>query len=136
MKGKLIKTVAMALAIALFAACGGGDEPRNSTTDAGTETSRTETMADARTPAPMPTRPKRIDHLLTPTALTEPAKTAELEAKRAGGEPASNEAAKATTGRPMTIAELVPEDPRTNDQVMLQDIYDQIDLEQFALAGC
>ena len=33
----------------------------------------------------------------------------------------------------MTIAELVPEDPRTNDRVLLQDIYAQIDLEQFAL---
>ena len=133
MKGKLMKTVAMALAIAIFAACGGGDEPRNSTTDAGKGTSQTETRADARTPAPMPTRPKRIDHLLTPTALPEPAKTAEPEAKQADGEPTSNEAAKAVIGHPMTIAELVPEDPRTNDQVLLQDIYAQIDLEQFAL---
>ena len=31
------------------------------------------------------------------------------------------------------IAKLVPEDPRTNDRVLLQDIYAQIDLEQFAL---
>ena len=128
---------AMALAIALFAACGSGDEPRNST-DAETETSRTETSAAARTPEPMPTRPKRIDHLLTPTALPgaikeKPAKTAEPEAKQAGREPASNGAEKAVTGDPKTIAQLVPEDPRTNDQVLLQDIYAQIDLEQFTL---
>ena len=133
-----MKAGAMALAIALFAACGSGDEPRNST-DAETATSRIETRAAARTPAaPMPTRPKRIDHLLTPTALPgaikeKPAKTAEPEAKQAGGEPTSNGAEKAVTGDPKTIAQLVPEDPRTNDQVLLQDIYAQIDLEQFAL---
>ena len=137
MKRKLMKAGAMALAIALFAACGSGDEPRNST-DAETGTSRTETSAAARTPEPMPTRPKRIDHLLTPTALPgaikeKAAKTAEPEAKQAGGEPTSNGAEKAVTGDPKTIAQLVPEDPRTNDQVLLQDIYAQIDLEQFAL---
>ena len=132
-----MKAGAITLAIALFAACGSGDEPRNST-DAETETSRTETSAAAKTPAPLPTRPKRIDHLLTPTALPgaikeKPAKTSEPEAKQADGEPTSNGAEKAVTGDPMTIAELVPEDPRTNDQVLLQDIYAQIDLEQFAL---
>ena len=137
MKRKLMKAGAMARAIALFAACGSGDEPRNST-DAETETSRTETSAAARTPEPMPTRPKRIDHLLTPTALPgaikeKSAKTSEPEAKQAGGEPTSNGAEKAVTGDPKTIAELVPEDPRTNDQVLLQDIYAQINLEQFAL---
>ena len=132
-----MKAGAITLAIALFAACSSGDEPRNST-DAETETSRTETSAAARTPEPMPTRPKRIDHLLTPTALPgaikeKPAKTSEPEAKQAGGEPTSNGAEKAVTGNPKTIAELVPEDPRTNDQVLLQNIYAQIDLEQFAL---
>ena len=133
-----MKAGAVALAIALFAACSGGDEPRNSSTDAGTGTSQTETKAAARTPAPMPTRPKRIDHLLTPTALPgatkeKTAKTAGPEAKRTSGEPASNGAANAVTGGPRTIAKLVPEDPRTNDRVLLQDIYAQIDLEQFAL---
>ena len=132
MKRNLMKAGVMALAIALFAACGSGDEPRNST-DAETETSQTETRALARTPEPMPTRPKRIDHLLTPTALAQPAKTEEPEAKQASEEPTSNWAVKPVTGNPMTIAQLVPEDPRTNDQVLLQDIYAQIDLEQFAL---
>ena len=134
MKGKLIKAGVVALAIALFAACGGGDEPRKST-DAGTGTARTETKVAARTPAPMPTRPKRIDHLLlTPTALPEPTRKAEPEVRRASGEPApSNGAERAATGGPMTIAKLVPEDPRTNDQVLLQDIYAQINMEQFAL---
>ena len=132
MKRNLMKAGVMALAIALFAACGSGDEPRNST-DAETERSRTETRAPARTPEPMPTRPKRIDHLLTPTALAEPAKKSEPKAKQASEEPTSNGAVKPVTGNPMTIAQLVPEDPRTNDQVLLQDIYAQIDLEQFAL---
>ena len=127
-----MKAGVMALAIALSAACGSGDEPRNST-DAETERSRTETRAPARTPEPMPTRPKRIDHLLTPTALAEPAKKSEPKAKQASEEPTSNGAVKPVTGNPMTIAQLVPEDPRTNDQVLLQDIYAQIDLEQFAL---
>ena len=137
MKRNLMKAGVMALAIALFAACGSGDEPRNST-DAETERSRTETRAPARTPEPMPTRPKRIDHLLTPTVLPgaikeKPAKKSEPKAKQASEEPTSNGAVKPVTGNPMTIAQLVPEDPRTNDQVLLQDIYAQIDLEQFAL---
>ena len=135
MKGKLIKTGAIALAIALFTACGSGDTPRSGTeTETGTPQGETRAAATARTPAPMPTRPKRIDHLLTPTALPEPAKKAEPEAKQTNGEPASTRSPKrATAGEAVTIANLIPEDPRTNDRVLLQDIYDQIDLEQFAL---
>ena len=135
MKGKLIKTGAIALAIALFTACGSGDAPRSGTdTETGTPQGETRAAATARTPAPMPTRPKRIDHLLTPTALPEPAKKAEPDAKQTDGEPASTWSPKrATAGEAVTIANLIPEDPRTNDRVLLQDIYDQIDLEQFAL---
>ena len=29
----------------------------------------------------------------------------------------------------MNIADLTPENPQTNDQVLLQDIYEQIDLD-------
>ena len=134
MKGKLIKTGAMALAIALFTACGSGDEPRGGTdTEIGPPQGETRAAAPAKTPEAMPTRPKRIDHLLTPTALPETTKAAEPAGKQTGGEPTSTGAAKAATGGATTIASLVPEDPRTNDRVLLQDIYAQIDLEQFAL---
>ena len=50
------------------------------------------------------------------------------------GKPTGSEAKGGATGAQTpagggsTIANLVPEDPRTNDRVLLQDIYAQIDL--------
>ena len=89
--------------------------------------------ASGRTTEPAPTRPQRLDHLLrTPTA--EP----EAVAVRASSEEVRAETKGGTSGAPAAeqtggTDPLVPEDARFTDQVLLQDIYERIDLEQFAL---
>ena len=135
---KLITTVAVILGITILAACS-GEEPTSETGIKSDEPRPETTVAvPASTTAPEPTRPQRLDQLLTPAAApdaaaVEPAtKTAPRETK--------NETAPTPTSIPgltnvegPTISDLVPEDPKTNDRVLLQDIYGQIDLEQFAL---
>ena len=135
---KLITTVAVILGITILAACS-GEEPTSETGIKSDEPRPETTVAvPASTTAPEPTRPQRLDQLLTPAAApdaaaVEPAtKTAPRETK--------NETAPTPTSIPgltnvegPTISDLVPEDPKTNDRVLLQDIYEQIDLEQFAL---
>ena len=90
-----------------------------------------------------------MDHLLPPPTTKPEAKTAKTtvtatettdaaETKAAGKptsteEPRETESAVAPTSPRLNIADLAPENPQTNDQVLLQDIYEQIDLEQFAL---
>ncbi len=140
---KLIKTAAVTLGIAILAACS-GEEPASETS-----TNREEPRRAAKVAAPEPTRPQRLDELLTPTVAPEAARAtttmepgtkAEQREKKNGAERGSMPAptlpittpALSTREAP-TIADLVPEDPETNDRLLLQDIYGQIDLEQFAL---
>ena len=144
---KLITTAAVTLGITILAACS-GEEPASEIRMKNDEPRRESAVAaPARTTAPEPTRPQRLDHLLTPTTAgpeaartattVEPEKNAEQRKKKNGIEPGSTPTPTSIPGLPTreapTIAELVPEDPETNDRVLLQDIYAQIDLEQFAL---
>lgn len=89
---------------------------------------------------------QRIDHLLpTSTPVATSANVAEIptaEPQPARGQPETevptiseaktpeNSVAGATEPN---ITDLVPENPQTSDQVLLQEIYRRIDLEQFAL---
>ena len=139
---KLITSVAITLGIAILTACS-GEEPASETGIKTDEPRRETTVAaPASTTAPEPTRPQRLDQLLTPAAApeattVEPAtKTTQRERKN-GAEPGAMPAPTSMPGLPImkgpAIEDLVPEDPKTNDRVLLQDIYGQIDLEQFAL---
>ena len=137
---KLITTVAVILGITILAACS-GEEPTSETGIKSDEPRPETTVAvPASTTAPEPARPQRLDQLLTPTpeAVTvEPAtKTAPRETNN-GTAPVDMPTPKSIPGLPIVegpaITDLVPEDPKTNNQVLLQDIYEQIDLEQFAL---
>ena len=157
---KLIKAGAIVLAAAMLAACGGGNEPEmGKNIERGESGSATAAAAPTKTPETEPARAQRLDHLLpSPTAKPDPAATKTrpratdaMETKAAekptpAGEPGETESAVAPTREPretesavtpasprFNIADLVPENPQTNDQVLLQDIYEQIDLEQFAL---
>ena len=157
---KLIKTGVIVLAAAMLAACGGGSEPE---TEKGIERresgSATAAAAPTKTPETEPARAQRLDHLLpSPTpkpdaAATKamPRATEAMETKAAekptpAGEPGETQSTMVPTREPretesavapasprLNIADLVPENPQTNDQVLLQDIYEQIDLGQFAL---
>ena len=135
---KLITTAAVTLGIAILTACS-GEEPASETGIKSDEPRREAAVAaQARTTAPEPTRPQRLDQLLTPAAATKEA-TVEPATKTTPQE-TKNETAPTPTSIPglpimevPAISDMVPEDPKTNDQVLLQDIYGQIDLEQFAL---
>ena len=141
-KGNLLRRVAITLAMAMLmaTACGGEEPPggKERTTAPGEARA---TVPDAtRTPPPIPTRPGRIDYLLrTPTVTPKPAVKQGTKPERSqtsGAERGTESNGARTPGethQPKGIAALVPEDPRTNDQVLLQDIYAQVDLEQFAL---
>ena len=124
------------LALALTnPACGGEETAAAQAETAPPTTAAAPPAASAgRTPAPLPTRPQRLDHLLrTPTAVPE----------ATAGRTGSQEARTGTTGEtggappaePRTSGDdpLAPEDARFTDEVLLQDIYERIDLEQFAL---
>ena len=146
---KLITTAAVTLGIAILAACS-GEEPASETNTNRDEPRREAPVAPpASTTAPEPTRPQRLDQLLTPAVTpgaartatkVEPGTSTEQPEKRNGTAPGNVMAPTLPIAMPglstkeaPTIAELVPDDPETNDRVLLQDIYAQIDLEQFAL---
>ena len=144
---KLIKAGAIVLAAAMLAACGGGSEPE---TEKGTErresSSATAAAAPTKTPETEPARAQRLDHLLpSPTTkpdaaatktmprATDAAETKAAEKPTPAREPGETESAVAPANPRLNTLDLVPENPQTNDQVLLQDIYQQIDLGQFAL---
>ena len=140
---KMITTAAVTLGIAILAACS-GEEPASETNTNRNEPRREAPVAaPASTTAPEPTRPQRLDQLLTP-AVTPGAARAATTAERperkngaAQGNMLTPTSETAVPGLPTreapAIADLVPENPETNDRVLLQDIYAQTDLEQFAL---
>ena len=141
---KLIKAGTTILAAAMLAACGGENAPETGkSVETGASGNATVAAAPTKTPETEPARAQRLDHLL-PSPTTKPeAKTTKTTARatdaaetKAAGKPTptgETESATAPASPRLNITDLVPENPQTNDQVLLQDIYEQIDLEQFAL---
>ena len=131
--GNLLRNGAITLALILAAAACGGEGPGAGSPDGNTPPrGEARAAAPTKSPEPMPTRPTRLDHLLlTPTAAPEPTTTPR---GKTGVKPEASGPAGAMSpqGNPK-ISDLVPDSPRTNDQVLLQDIYARIDLGQFAL---
>ena len=144
---KLIKAGATVLAAAMLVACGGENGPETGKpVETAVSGNATVAAAPTRTPETEPARAQRLDHLLpspttkpeaktakTTVTTTNPAETKAAEKPTPPGEPRDTESAVAPTSPRLNIADLTPENPQTNDQVLLQDIYEQIDLEQFAL---
>ena len=141
---KLIKAGTTILAAAMLAACGGENAPETGkSVETGASGNATVAAAPTKTPETEPARAQRLDHLL-PSPTTKPeAKTTKTTARatdaaetKAAGKPTptgETESLAAQASPRLNITDLVPENPQTNDQVLLQDIYEQIDLEQFAL---
>ena len=131
--GNLLRNGAITLALILAAAGCGGEGPAAGSPDGNTPPrGEARAAAPTRTPEPLPTRPTRLDHLLlTPTAAPEATPTPKRE-DRVKPKESGSAGAMSPQGDPK-ISDLVPDSPRTNDQVMLQDIYARIDLGQFAL---
>ena len=147
-----ITVTLLTFAIAIITlACGGGDDPPQAdpqTQVPASQATTAQTQTEAQPQDPMPTRPQRLD--LSPT---EPAKSEEKtqpapeamtaetpdtaqSAETAGSQPQAEQTPNAQpektagTGSPL---DLIPEDPETSDEVLLQDIYALMDLSQFAL---
>ena len=142
---KLIKAGTTILAAAMLAACGGENGPETGkSVETGASSNATVAAAPTKTPETEPARAQRLDHLLpSPTTAKPEAKTTKTTARatdaaetKAAGKPTPTGETESTTAPAsprLNITDLVPENPQTNDQVLLQDIYEQIDLEQFAL---
>ena len=142
---KMIKAGATVLAVAILAACGGENGPETGKpVETGASGNATVAAAPTRTPETEPARAQRLDHLLpSPTTAKPEAKTAKTtitttdaaETKAVGKPTPTGETESATAPAipRLNITNLAPENPQTNDQVLLQDIYEQINLEQFAL---
>ena len=139
---KKLLCLAMTLAVLVLAAVAcGGDAAQEPAADGGPLTPRPDapaTAAPAGTPVPTPTRPQRLEGLTTPTA--EPGPTREntpapspAKTGPGGGAPATLEPEPTKSGPSSTTALPIPENPQTDDRVLLQDIYARMDLEQFAL---
>ena len=133
---RTIKAGLATLAIALLAACGGTDDPAgNASNGAGSGNQERVERQENNTPAaaiPEPTRPQRLDNLLTPTAEPEANQIPETGKENAGTDRDQNE----STGENKVSedpGDLIPEDPQFNDQILLQDIYARMDLDQFGL---
>ena len=155
-----ITAVMAALAVSIMmAACGGEGDPGNAEQPAARAAPAAEAGTSAATQgqggAPAPTRPQRLD--LSPTeepsgtgraAETAPAGTPEGRPQgnqktgqataptEAATEAAPSEAATTPGAAPKTLTgdmfpeDLIPEDPETSDEVLLQDIYALMDPDQ------
>ena len=134
-------TIIIALALTLLLlpmACGSEPEPSSQQAPpaADAPASSTDRPALRPTPVPIPTSARRLDL----SSITTP--TVEV---RVAGQTADPTQPPMSTGNQGPTApspaspsafqsdDLVPDDPRTNDQVLLQDIYSRIDLSQYAL---
>ena len=133
----------------LTTACGGGSEPPNEPRGQSESSSQAEPTTPVEkeegTQIPAPTRPSRLTNLGTPEAKKDttpvadvtgqPTRTATTgdETPRPGNTPAPGETPTVAPTGPMTIEDMVPENPQNQDKVLIQDIYAKMDLEEFAL---
>ena len=141
-------TVSLMLIVMLFTACG-GDTPDQAGQGAEEVRTEAETAAGAETrpqtggaqqPAQAPTSTGQgasassVGAISEPTPTPQPAKPSE-PAPASGSSPTATAVSQTETqpSEPAGPADLMPTDPRFTDQVLLQDIYARIDLNQFAL---
>ena len=140
LKNLAIATLMTLILTLLLAACGGSSQPDPQEPDVEnpTRTTTTTESQSVSTPEPLPTKPVPLTNLgaATPTTLPDPTRA---RPTRAPEETTTSETTaqppEPTTGPPVTQRpeDLIPEDPATNDTVLLQDIYELMDLDQFAL---
>ena len=136
------------ITLLILVACGGDPAPGASEPQAerptNQETASTDQSSDQiATPIldPLPTKPIRLTNLGTPTA--EPVSPTRSRATTSppgatsapGGTNIETPEPKATAeaGPVLSPLDLIPDNPKANDTVLLQDIYDLMNLDQFAL---
>ena len=131
---KMSIIIAAFLIVLTALACGGEESATQETSPSTTE----QTTARAETnPVPAPTRPQRIENIREmaeaqnrqPTPETDAPEPA-AEPRQPGGDPQAGE----PQSEPATDPDsLIPAYAQFNDQVLLQDIYARMDLQEFAL---
>ena len=147
-----LTSIALIMALTL-AACGGDPAPGTNEPQSERPTNQeTASISQPATPIldPLPTKPIRLTNLGTSTpepvrptrsrpSRTEspdPTNTSTEAVSETPGPEASTETGSNTgsdTGSAVSPLDLIPENPKANDTVLLQDIYDLMDLDQFAL---
>ena len=142
MKKLLLLVTTLAVLVLAAVACG-GDAAQEPATAGGPPTpssSAAATAAPAGTPVPVPTRPQRLEGLTTPTAeprgmgvQTTPPSPAKATPTGPGAATPAAQEPEPTESGPSSTTALIPENPQTDDKVLLQNIYARMDLEQFAL---
>ncbi len=145
---KILKRTAASIAIfllaTLIAACGSDQATPTREESPQTQLQQpTQTAGPTNTRLPIPTRPTPLADLANATTQApQPTEEQATEPERATAEEPTPEVAK--TQAPATEQEStqppnqgqngLPQDPATDDTVLLQDIYEQMDLSQYALA--
>ena len=138
-----ISTLTIIMALTL-AACGG--DPASGPSETQSERPTNQETASTSQPAtpisdPLPTKPIRLTNLGTPTAepvsptRSRPTTSPPGATSAPGGTNTETPEPKATAeaGAVLSPLDLIPDNPKANDTVLLQDIYDLMDLDQFAL---
>ena len=143
LKSLAISTLTTAILTLMLAACG-GDPPLEQNQEPTTQSSQANlpTIPPTHTLEPLPTRPSRLTNLGTPTRNPDDSKKDTTSEPTTAPKPPTQ--SESTTGlqeptpedTPIPVVSpesLIPTNPKTNDTILLQDIYDRMDLDQFAL---
>ena len=135
---KLITAAAIILSMLAASACGGdnpGTGEQANPTPIPIEVPLQANPQDNTAQAQEPERPQRMDFLLTPTVQPAATPRPTRTSRPAGTDETSNSGQGAGTQDAETLSpeDLVPDNPQLTDQILLQDIYGQMDLAEFAL---
>ena len=136
---KILKILSITMIALAMAACGSEETPEP-VSEAPQQEPASATRGSVMAPTATPPARLDLDVLLTPEPTPEPAEPLR-ETNAAGETPDAENPAGQTTATDPTPDDsgpadgngLIPEDAETNDQVLLQDIYAQMDLSEFAL---
>ena len=136
---KILKILSITMIALAMAACGSEETPKP-VSEAPQQEPASATRGSVMAPTATPPARLDLDVLLTPEPTPEPAEPLR-ETNAAGETPDAENPAGQTTATDPTPDDsgpadgngLIPQDAETNDQVLLQDIYAQMDLSEFAL---
>ena len=142
-KIRLLAISTLAILALILAACGGDPAPGSAEPQPERTTSQEATSINQpATPTlePLPTRPTPLVNLGTSTpepvrpTRARPTQLPTVTSDRTGTPPQPPKpGATAETSIQTSPLDLIPADPESNDTVLLQDIYELMDLDQFAL---
>ena len=142
-KIRLLAISTLTILALILAACGGDPAPRSAEPQTDRTTSQEATSINqppTLTLEPLPTRPTPLANLGTSTpepvrpTRARPTTLPTVTSDQTGTppQPPETEATAETVARTSPL-DLIPDNPESNDTVLIQDIYELMDLDQFAL---